>query len=458
MNLLHQFQKNWQLNFAPLILPNQKIVLALSGGVDSTVLAHLLHQSGIQFVAAHVNYQLRNEESTRDENFVVSLCEHLKIPLLIKKADTIKYLSEEQLSVQVAAREIRYQWFDEIRLQDETLHSALVATAHHANDSIETSMMHFFRGTGIDGLKGIPTFHQSKKIIRPLLPFFRNEIEHYAIENGISFVVDSSNLTNKYTRNFLRNTIIPALETVIPTVQENVFQNTFRFTEVALLYKQAVNQQLNKLIEERGNERHIPVLKWKKANPIHTITWEIIEPFGFSSAQITEVIKMLDATNSSFINSTSHRIIKNRQWMIIAPLAKNEAKHVLIEGLGSTSFLEGELTLSLHDISQAPNELTKSSLTEKNINIEWLDANAIQFPLLIRKWSTGDYFYPLGMTKKKKVSKFLIDARLSKTDKEKIWVIESDKKIIAILGLRIDNRFKYTNSTKQLLKMQYNHF
>lgn len=455
MNLLNQFQQNWQFHFAPLILPGQKILLALSGGIDSTVLAHLLLQSKIEFIAAHVNYQLRGEESNRDENFVVSFCTTFHIPLLVKRIDTKKYMSEKQLSVQVAAREIRYNWFDEIRLNDVTLSSAWAATAHHANDSVETSMMHFFRGTGIEGLKGISALHQSKKILRPLLPFFRSQIELYAEQNGISFIVDSSNLTNQYTRNFLRNSIIPELEKVIPSVQENIFQNTQRFSEVTILYKQAVHQQLKKMLEQKGNEWHIPVLKWKKVNPIQTITWEIIEPFGFSAAQISEVIKLLDGTNSSFINSPSHRIIKNRQWMIIAPIAQNESNHIVIEGIGKTLFIEGELTISSHDFADVSNELSKSNLGNKQLGIEWLDAHAIQFPLLLRQWAVGDYFYPLGMSKKKKVAKFLIDARLSKTDKEKIWVLESNKKIIAIIGLRIDNRFRYTEATKQLLKLQY---
>lgn len=455
MNLLNQFQQNWQTYFASLILSGQKILLALSGGIDSTVLAHLLHQSKIEFIAAHVNYQLRGEESNRDEKFVVSLCESLGVPLLIKRIDTKKYMLEKQLSVQVAAREIRYDWFDEIRLNDITLKNAWVATAHHANDSVETSMMHFFRGTGIEGLKGISALHQSKKILRPLLPFFRSQIELYAEDNGISFIVDSSNLTNQYTRNFLRNSIIPELEKVIPSVQENIFQNTQRFSEVTILYKQAVNQQIKKLLEQKGNEWHIPVLKWKKANPINSITWEIIQPFGFHSAQIVEVIKMLDASNSCYINSTSHRIIKNRQWMIIAPIAQIETKFQLIEGVGAIPFSEGELSISLHDISEIAKDLTNKNSENNKLSIEWLDADVIQFPLLLRPWAMGDYFYPLGMVKKKKVSKFLIDARLSKTDKEKIWVLESDKKIIAIIGLRIDNRFKYSPSTKQLLKLQY---
>jgi tRNA(Ile)-lysidine synthase len=164
---------------------------------------------------------------------------------------------------------------------------------------------------------------------------------------------------------------------------------------------------------------------------------------------------MLDASNSCYINSTSHRIIKNRQWMIIAPIAQIETKFQLIEGVGAIPFLEGELSISLHDISEVAKDLTNKNSEDNKLSIEWLDANAIQFPLLLRPWAIGDYFYPLGMIKKKKVSKFLIDARLSKTEKEKIWVLESDKKIIAIIGLRIDNRFKYSPSTKQLLKLQY---
>ena len=175
MNLLAEFQKHWKIHFAPLLLPKQKVLLALSGGADSTVLAYLLHQSGISFVAAHVNYQLRGSESERDEAFVQSFCQILNIPLLVKNIDTQLYVAQHQLSVQVAAREIRYQWFDEIKATNPDLANSWVLTAHHANDSIETSMMHFFRGTGIDGLKGIPSINQSNKVIRPLLPFLESK-------------------------------------------------------------------------------------------------------------------------------------------------------------------------------------------------------------------------------------------------------------------------------------------
>lgn len=455
MNLLDEFQQHWKIHFAPLLLPKQKVLLALSGGADSTVLAYLLHHSGIPFVAAHVNYHLRGSESERDEAFVQSFCQTWKIPLLIKNVDTQLYVAQHQLSVQVAAREIRYQWFNEIRTTNSDLTHSWVLTAHHANDRIETSMIHFFRGTGIDGLKGIPAINHTNKVLRPLLPFYRKQIEAFAKENQIAFIVDSSNLSNHYTRNFFRNQLIPELESIFPAVQDNLLQNTYRFEETAILYQQGVQLQLKKLIEQKENEWHIPVLKWKKVNPLYTITWEIIQPFGFTSAQIPEVVKLLDAANSSYVQSESHRIIKNRQWMIIAPLANMQAHHIIIEGIGKTRFLAGELTLSLHDISALPTSISQSTASNNAFIVEWVDACKIKYPLQLRPWAMGDYFYPLGMTKKKKVSKFLIDARLSKTDKEKIWVLASDKKIIAIIGLRIDNRFKYSDSTKQLLKLEF---
>lgn len=455
MNLLTQFQQNWDLHFASFCKPHQKFLLALSGGVDSTVLAYLLHQSGVVFVAAHVNYQLRGEESNRDENFVVSLCKELNVPLLLKKVDTQKYMTEQGLSVQVAARQIRYNWFDDIRMNDQSLKNSWVITAHHANDSIETSMMHFFRGTGIDGLKGIPSINASRKIIRPLLLFYKEQLVDFATTQRISYIVDSSNATSHYTRNFFRNQLIPALESVFPSVQENLLSNLQRFDEVAFLYKQAVDIHLRKMLVHKGEECYVPVLKWKSIKPLNSITWEIIEPYGFTASQIGEVVKLLDASNSSYVESPTHRIIKNRRWMIIAPLAESKSSHILIEDFGKIKFIHGELTVSTHAIETVKNDLSISRAKEDTIFVEWLDANTIQFPILLRQWAIGDYFYPLGMTKKKKVAKFLTDARLSKTAKEKVWVLEMDRKIIAIVGLRIDNRFRYTSATKQLIKLVF---
>lgn len=448
MNLQAVFKLHWQQVFTPIISTDYTIIVAVSGGADSTVLVHLLHHLNIPIVLAHVNFQLRGAESDRDQTFVESLGDKLQLTVLIKKIDTQSYASQHKLSIQEAARNIRYDWFKELVKDQENSSvssNRFIATAHHADDNTETVMMHFFRGTGIDGLKGIPAFYADRKILRPLLPFSREIIEAYALEQGIDFVTDSSNFKNDYTRNYFRNELIPQLQQVFPQVKENITHNIHRFKEVADLYHQAVAIQIKKLVVHKGNEWHIPVLKWKKATPLYSICWEIIKRFGFSAGQAIEVIKLLDSANGSSMASSTHRIIKNRLWMIIAPLQATESAYILIEKMGITVFEDGELEL-----------IPKTSVGGSSAFFcEYIDIAKIKFPLLLRKWKAGDYFYPLGMTKKKKVSKFLIDAKVSKIEKEKIWVLEMDKKIIALIGYRIDNRFKYTSPHQPLLEISY---
>jgi tRNA(Ile)-lysidine synthase len=307
--------------------------------------------------------------------------------------------------------------------------------------------MHFFRGTGIEGLTGIPAWHREKSVIRPLLPFTRKELESFALLQGIKFITDSSNSKDDYTRNYFRNQLIPQLQEVFPQVRDNLQRNLTRFEEAAVLYQNGVDQAILKLIEPKGNEWHISILKWKKASPLQTITWEIIRKFGFSANQTKEVIKLFDADNASTIQSPSHRIIKNRAWMIIAPIANELENYIIINEPGKHSFEKRSIEI----------KLVKNTHSIKNIEIgvEFLDASNIQFPLLLRKNKMGDYFYPLGMTKKKKLSKFFIDAKLSKTEKESVWVLEMDKKIIAVVGHRIDNRFKYSDRSTNLLQIIY---
>jgi tRNA(Ile)-lysidine synthase len=217
---------------------------------------------------------------------------------------------------------------------------------------------------------------------------------------------------------------------------------------VAALYRQSVSLQINKLQEYKGSEIHIPVLKWKKVNPLHTITWELIKPFGFHAAQTDEVIKLLDGENGAYQASATHRIIKNRNRMIISPNATAAAQHIVIEA-GEKGVLLENGALQLSAISYQP------SVISADLAEAFLDLKAISFPLLLRKWRTGDYFYPLGMQKKKKVSKFLIDLKLSKTEKEKVWVLESNQKIIWVVGYRIDNRCKLSDQTQQMLHISY---
>ena len=456
MDLNELFGLHWQRHFASLLGPGDALLLAASGGLDSTVLAYLLKANRIPFVLAHMNFGLRGAESIRDEQFVRNLGTELSVEVNVKQVDTKIYAAAHQLSTQEAARELRYQWFAELMQTSAVVlpggpsaiktRFVLTATAHHADDSIETLLMHFFRGTGIEGLRGIPAFHKEKKIIRPLLPFTRVQLEQFAKDHQIQFVTDSSNLSNDYTRNYFRNQLIPQLQEVFQNVQENLRQNTERLAEAAVLYQQAVQQHLDKLMEKRGNEIHIPVMKWQKTVPLQTITWEMIRPYGFTAAQTKEVLKLATAANASSVASPTHRIIRNRAWLIIAPLAPETASHILVEQEGTVAFEGGSLTLRLVD---------RPAVIAAEAGVEWLDADQLAFPLLLRKWKTGDYFYPLGMTKKKKLSKFFIDAKLSKTQKEQIWVLETNQKIICIPGLRIDNRFKYTDGSKKLLKLTY---
>ncbi len=455
MNLAERFKAHWQKQFCHLTSDNCQLLLAVSGGVDSVVLVDLIHQTGLTYRIAHCNFQLRGEESERDEQFVRTLAAKYGKELLVKRFDTKEYAAENKCSIQEAARDLRYAWFTEIinSWQTPTHDSPLTThvyttTAHHADDNIETLLMHFFRGTGIQGLTGIQPILKERKLIRPLLSFRKNELLEYAQSHGLAFVEDSSNASDKYTRNYFRNQLIPQIKEVYPQVEENLLHNIQRFAEVAQLYEQSVALQINKLVEAKGKEYHIPVLKWKKAAPLHTITWELIKSYGFTAAQTNEVVKLLDAENGSYIASSSHRIIRNRNWMIISPNSVEHTQHILIEATEEGAVFEnGALRFT--------NTKGQSFTINNNSSEAAIDLKNITYPLLLRKWKTGDYFYPLGMQKKKKVSRFLIDLKLSKTEKEKVWVLESNKKIVWVIDYRIDDRFKITDHTKNILQVSY---
>jgi len=481
-NLLQQFQQHLKKEFGFLHPSHSKLLLAVSGGVDSVVLTDLFAKAGYDFIIAHCNFNLRGEESMRDEQFVKGLEAKYNKPVLVKQFDTEAYAGQHKISIQEAARKLRYDWFEEVMksqkskvnreslivnqettsgkrqtvendepmegspftIDDSRFTSVNLATAHHANDNIETLLINFFRGTGISGLHGIPA--KQGNIIRPLLFAKREDILAYAAENNLQWVEDSSNASDKYTRNFIRLQMLPAAKEIFTNAEDNLLQNIERFKEAEVLYQQAISLHKTKLLEQKSNEWHIPALKLQKATPLQTITWEIIKPFGFNAAQTVEVIKLLLAGNGSYISSPTHRIIKNRAWLIIAPLQLTEAQHILIEeGDKHIVFENGSLAISSATAEHA--HILNDAL------VAMLDAAYITFPLMLRKWKQGDYFYPLGMQKKKKLNRFFIDHKLSATQKEKVWVIEMDKKIIWVTGLRIDDRFKITPSTKKVIKL-----
>ena len=426
-----------------------KLLLAVSGGVDSVVLCELCKQAGYDFVIAHCNFQLRDGESDRDENFVKELGKKYGAAVLVKKFDTEKYAASNKLSIQVAARELRYNWFNELLdASTANLHTGQAGwllTGHHADDNIETMLMNFFKGTGITGLRGI--LPKQGKIIRPLLFARKTDLKNFATEKKLLFVEDSSNESDKYTRNYFRNQLIPDLQKVFPQAEDNLLDNLQRFREIELLYRQSIALYTKKLLVQKGDEVHIPVLKLKKAAPLSTIVYEIIRDFSFTAYQANDVIALLQSETGKYIQSPSHRIIKNRNWLIIAPNETIAAQTILVEEKDSSiDFPLGQLQIKL--LPRTPNyKLQTTDLTAE------IDAAGIEFPLLLRKWKTGDYFYPLGMKKKKKLSRFFIDRKLSLPQKEKVWVIEMNKKITWVVGMRIDDRFRITDNTKTILQL-----
>jgi tRNA(Ile)-lysidine synthase len=456
MSLLQKFQQN--IKHHHLFSPKDKLLLAVSGGVDSIVLCELCKQAGFNFIIVHCNFQLRGEESGRDEKFVQELGKKYGAEVVVKKFDTEKFAKENKLSVQEAARALRYNWFKELmnRIIDPPINCIL--TAHHLGDNIETMLMNFFKGTGIAGLRGM--LPKQGKLIRPLLFAKKEEVLVFAKENNLNWVEDSSNRESKYSRNYFRNEIIPLIKKIYPEAENNLTDNLRRFADIEMLYKQAIDQHKKKLLEQKGNEVQIPVLKLKKSEPLHSIVYEIIKDYGFSPHQTDEVIDLLDSESGKYIQSATHRVIKNRNWLIIASVMTEQAETILIDKGDRNVQCSPEpsgfnVQLSIHDTSRLQPDLTKVSagIAQTSNNTAHLDADEISFPLLLRKWKQGDYFYPLGMKKKKKLSRFFIDQKLSKTDKEKVWVIESDKKILWIAGYRIDERFKVTEKTKSVLKI-----
>ncbi len=381
-----------------LFSSTDKLLLAVSGGVDSVVLCELCHQAGYNFTIAHCNFKLRGEESERDEQFVKELAKKYNTEVFLKRFDTEKYSTDNKLSTQEAARKLRYDWFAELLVnmnsKFKTPNSLL--TAHHADDNNETLLMNFFRGTGLHGLTAIA--EKTGNIRRPLLDFSKEELISFAKENKLRFVEDSSNNSSKYTRNFFRNELLPAIRKVYPQVNENLSDNIERFKEIEKLYNYSVGGLKKKLCRQKGNETHIPVKQLMQHNN-RALIYEIIHPFGFLEKQVDEVIKLSQSESGKYLSAPAgnYRIIRHRHWFIISPVKPDESKNIIIENSDKEILFDsGKL-----QIETTPNPKPQTSNSTAS-----LDLKQITYPLLLRKWKTGDYFYPLGMKKKRKLPVF----------------------------------------------------
>jgi tRNA(Ile)-lysidine synthase len=443
----------------------QSWLLAVSGGLDSVVLAHLCFEAGIPFSIAHCNFQLRGAESTRDEAFVRALAGKLNRPIYVNKFDTEAYAEAQRISIQVAARDLRYAWFRELVSRSDGAKAIdAIVTAHHLDDNIETLFMNFIKGTGVTGLRGmLPSSHG---ILRPLLFAYREELEAYAREHHLDHVEDSSNLTDKYNRNFIRHKVLPLIEERFPEVRRNMEGNLARFRDVEVLYGQAVRAHLSGLLEPKGEGQwQVPVLKLSAIQPLDSIVYELIKPFGFTPAQVSDVKSLLLSHTGHYVSSDTHRVIRDRRMLLISPFLNEAVSQVVWpEGQPFVDFPGGRIVMDF-PVEQVDMDFTgaqgsvQSMVSAAQLNtdphIACMDASGIAFPLLLRKWKPGDYFYPLGLGKKKKLARFFIDRKLSLTDKEKVWVLLSGDRIIWVIGQRLDDRVKVHPGTKNCLRLTY---
>ena len=447
-DLLSQFKS--YVNQKKLFGKDDLLLLGVSGGVDSVVLCELCYLAGFIFQIAHANFQLRGEESDRDEKFVRTLAARYEVPIHVKKISTVTIAERQKTGIQETARAERYKWFCEI-LTEITINKnskKLIVTAHHLDDNIETMMMHFFRGSGIHGLRGILPRHGN--IVRPLLSFRKTEVIKFAADNNLQWVEDSSNAEDKYTRNYFRNQLLPALRQVYKEVDQNLASNLIRLQETEILFNEAIALYRKKIIEEKGNEVYLLVEKLKIMPAAKTFIHEVISFYGFTAAQTDDVLQLLNSETGRYVESGKYRIFRSRRRLVIAPKESSLADHVLIENSASdVSFPSGTIK---SEAIRKPKDITD------DLFVALLDEKLISFPLLLRRWKPGDYFYPLGMKKKKKIARLLIDLKLSKTDKEKVWVIEMDKKILWVVGYRIDERFKISDNTEKVVKLTFSRF
>jgi tRNA(Ile)-lysidine synthase len=416
-----------------------KILLAISGGVDSVVLAHLCKLAKLNFSIAHCNFNLRDAESDADEEFVLDLAEKLDVEVFIENFDTTAYAEDEKVSIQMAARELRYHWFEEL---SAALKFDYILTGHHANDNLETFIINLVRGSGLDGFTGIKSVNNN--VIRPLLSFTRKEIEAYAEERKIKWREDSSNASNKYLRNKIRHDIVPVLEELNPQML-NSFANTQSHLNdslnlvddyIGLIYPEIVSKTMY------GYNLKIDYLK--KLPNAKAVLYELLKTFGFSEWE--DVYQLLDAQSGKLVYSETHRLIKDREVLILTEIASEEKnmEYSIDEGEEIVMLPMGRFTIT---------EVDEVSATAPNC--VYLNKEKLIFPLILRKWNNGDFFYPFGMKGKKKISDFFKDNKLSLPEKENSWLLCSGNEIAWVVNRRADNRFAITDPSQKILKITY---
>ena len=418
-----------------------KILLAVSGGIDSMVMLYLFEKSGFEFGVVHCNFQLRGAESDEDEEFVRRQVLIHGIPAWLKRFETEEHAKLNGISIEMAARELRYTWFSEIRKEQGY---DFIATAHHADDQIETFFLNLSRKTGIRGLTGIR--EKSGEIIRPLLFASRAEIEKFARENFIEYREDSTNSESVYQRNFIRNKILPAFESMNPAFRKNMTESIENLKEAEAIYNNFCDREKSKIVVKSNNSISIDIKKLEHSEFPKTLLIEILSEYGFNPVVIGEIFKSLDTEPGRQFFSKTHRLVKDREKLFVTENEEPVQQLFYIEAEDIKLFEPLHLLISQHQ--------TENFKIRKEPQFACFDADKLEFPLLIRKWQQGDYFQPFGMTGFKKLSDFFIDEKVPVHQKENTWLLCSGEKIVWVMGMRIDDRFKIDQSTRLVIQIE----
>ena len=423
-----------------LLMGDEKLIVGVSGGADSVALLDILHSFSLKCVIAHCNFHLRGEESNRDAFFVEELCKRYNLKYERIDFDTEVYAELNSISIEMAARELRYNWFEQLRV----IHKAdKIAVAHHRDDSVETILLNLIRGTGIRGLTGISP--ENGYIIRPLLCLGRNEILEYLQERKISYVEDSTNNEDLYTRNKIRLNLIPLIETINPSARESIIRTAEHLSQVENIYRAYIDQvKLNLFKDDKIN---ISLLV-QYIEP-EAILFEILSPYGFNSATVRQIFESIIGQSGKIFYSETHELLKDRGSLILKKKATLFLERFSIRE-------EDKLVLHPLHLEFKKEAVSDNFSVEKRPNIIYLDTNKITYPLTLRKWQQGDWFIPFGMKGKKKVSDFFTDKKFTLFEKEDTWLLCSGEDIIWIVGHRSDDRFKITDQTTDVLKITLN--
>ncbi|TCD21092.1 tRNA lysidine(34) synthetase TilS [Pedobacter psychrodurus] len=420
-----------------LFVRANKILLAVSGGKDSVLMLHLFKAIGIDVGVAHCNFNLRADEAQRDEGFVALLAKNLGLPFYVTHFDTKKYAAENKISTQMAARDLRYNWFEEIRDKEGYDYIAL---AQHQNDAVETVLINLTRGTGISGLHGI--LPKRDLLIRPLLFLNRQQIDEIVKVNHIDFVEDSSNASTNYTRNKIRLAVVPQLQEINPNLEKTFAENISRFAELETFLNVQVQKLTNRILNKRIDGVYIPLEEIAKLNPQKLLLYELLKPFNFGENVVQEILDSLKALSGTHFFSSTHQAIINRGDLVIVEkntsMTSNQFIHPTTENI---AFANDEISLTFtHEIK-----------FEINLNKAYVNADKLIFPLVLRNWQNGDKFIPLGMRNPKKVSDYFIDEKVPLHLKSTTPIlVNGNGEIVWIAGMRQDNRYKLTTATKKV--------